>query len=108
LRRGDGRSVDDQTANPIFAVIGVGALADGGSLIAWSQVDGNVYARRYLPSGAPAGPQTKINLVTTSANRPVGVAVRDDGSFGIHWTGVGSDGVRRTYVRTFASGSLAG
>jgi hypothetical protein len=100
--------VDDQTANPIFAVIGVGALADGGSLIAWSQVDGNVYARRYLPSRAPAGPQTKINLVTTSANRPVGVAVRDDGSFEIHWTGVGSDGVRRTYVRTFASGSLAG
>jgi hypothetical protein len=105
---GDAQIVDDQTTRPIFASIAIGALADGGSVIAWTQVDGNVYARRYLPSGAPAGAQTKINLVTTGANTPVGVAVRDDGSFEIHWTAAGSDGTRRTYVRTFASGSLAG
>lgn len=100
--------VDDLTASPIFASIAIGALPDGGSVIAWTQ-SGGVYARRYLASGAPAGPQTKINLVTTSAGTPVGVAVRADGSFEIHWTGLlPTETVRRTYVRTFPAGSLAG
>jgi hypothetical protein len=100
--------VDDQTAQPIFQQIAVGALADGGSVIAWTQVDGKAFARRYLPNGTPAGPQTQINLVTTSAGGPVGVGVRADGTFEIHWTAVGSDGVRRAYVRTFPAGALAG
>jgi hypothetical protein len=100
--------VDEQTASPVFDIIAIGALPDGGSVIAWTQTDGNAYARRYLADGTPAGPQTKINLVTTGAGLPVGVTVMAGGSFAIRWTAVGGDGVRRTYVRTFPAGALVG
>lgn len=102
----DAQVVDDQTPSPLFASIAIGALPDGGSVIAWID-NGDVYARRYLASGAPAGPQTKINVVTTSASGPMwGVAVRADGSFEVHWNGTGADGVRRWYVRTFPANAL--
>lgn len=100
--------VDDQTASPVFDIIAVGALPDGGSVIAWTQADGNVYARRFNADGTPAGPQTKINLVTTGAGGPVGVTVMSDGSFAIRWTATGSDGVAGTFVRTFPANALTG
>jgi hypothetical protein len=99
--------VDDQTASPVFAYIAVGALPDGGSVIAWAE-GGNMYARRYTASGSPAGPQTKINLVTTQPSFPVSIAVRADGSFEIRWSDVDANGVRQPYVRTFPAGALVG
>jgi hypothetical protein len=100
--------VDDQTASPTYSYIAIGALPDGGSVIAW--VEGsNTYARRYLASGAPAGPQTQVNLVTTSMGAIVGVAVHADGTFEIHWVGTRPDATSPTmYVRTFPSGALVG
>lgn len=100
--------VDDQTAVPVFDIVAIGALPDGGSVIAWTQTDGNAFARRFLASGAPAGPQTKINLVTTGASGPVGVTVMADGSFAIRWTATGSGGVSGTFVRTFPANALTG
>jgi hypothetical protein len=101
--------VDDQTASPIYGYIAIGALPDGGSVIAWADAaSGTMYARRYLASGAPAGPQTKINIVTTQAGTPVSVDVLADGSFQVRWTAVGTDGTRQPYVRTFPAGALMG
>lgn len=97
--------VDDQSTTLVFAQISIGALPDGGYVIAWAE-NGDVYARRYLASGVPAGPQTKINLVSTSAGGPTGVAVHADGSFEVHWNALGTDGVRHWYSRTFPAGSL--
>jgi hypothetical protein len=100
--------VDDLTTSPVFVSVAIGALPDGGSVIAWTQSDGNVYARRYLASGAAAGPQTRINLVSTSAAGPVGVAVHADGSFEVHWNALDSGGTRQWWSRLFAAGSLMG
>lgn len=101
--------VDDQTASPVYGYIAIGALPDGGSVIAWIDAGtGNVYARRYLASGAPAGPQTQVNIATTQASVPVSVDVLADGSFQIRWTAAGADGTRAPYVRTFPADALRG
>lgn len=83
------------------------ALADGGYVVAWIE-SGEVHARRFTASGAPAGPETRINLVTTGAQAPVAVVAQASGGFMITWSGLGSDGVRANYGRRFtASGLLA-
>lgn len=84
------------------AVLG---LPDGGYVVAWIEA-GEVHARRFSANGTPAREETRINLVTTSAQPPVAVVAMADGGFMICWSGVGADGVRRNYGRAFPAGGL--
>jgi hypothetical protein len=97
--------VNDATASPGFTLSAVAGLPDGGYVAAWVEVGGNVYARRYAANGSPVGEQTRINVFTTSNAGPA-VVVLPDGSFTISWSGVGTDGVRATYARTFPANAL--
>jgi hypothetical protein len=102
------RIVNDATATPpLFTWVNVGGLPDGGYVVAWFELSGNVYARRYAADGTPLGEQTRINLVTTKVGQPAVVAL-SDGRFMISWAGEGADGVRRTYGRVFPSDGLIG
>ena len=71
-----------------------------------AKVARKLYARRYAADGTPLGPQTRVNLVTTSPSSPMAVLARPDGGFTIEWSGVGSDGVRRNYARVFPANGL--
>jgi hypothetical protein len=97
--------VNDATASPGVALSAVGGLPDGGYVVAWAEAGGNVYARRYAANGTPVGAQTQIN-VTTTGNAAPSVIVLSDGSFTVAWSGIGTDGVRATYARTFPAGGL--
>jgi hypothetical protein len=90
-----------------LGLAGVAGLADGGYVVAWLEA-GEVHARRFSAGGSPAGTETRINLATTAAERPIAVVATADGGFMITWSGVGTDGIRRNYARTFpANGLLA-
>jgi hypothetical protein len=80
---------------PNRALVAVAGLPDGGSVVAWFELGGNVYARRFAADGSPVGPQTRINQATT----PTGgteILVLSDGSFAIAWD-VGSTRYARKY-----------
>jgi hypothetical protein len=99
--------MNNATVSPTFTVSAVGALPDGGYVVAWVEVsDGTLYARRYAADGTPRGPQTRINLVTTSPSTPIAILPQPGGGFVIEWSGVGTDGVRRNYARVFSADGL--
>jgi hypothetical protein len=100
------RIVNDATATlPFFTWSYVTGLPDGGYVVAWFELNGNIYGRRYAADGTPLGEQTRINLITTKVGQPAVVAL-SDGRFMISWDGEGADGVRRTYGRVFPSDGL--
>jgi hypothetical protein len=83
------------------------ALPDGGFVVAWIEA-GEVHARRFSASGAPAGPETRVNLITTAAEGPTDVVALGGGGFMISWSGLGPDGIRSNYSRLFSAGGLLG
>lgn len=93
--------VDDATATPFVAFAAVVGLPDGGYVIAWVEGTSGVFARRYAADGTPVGPQTAVNTFTTNVSSPVGIALLADGGFMVTWVGTGTDGVPRTYSRTY-------
>jgi hypothetical protein len=102
------RIVNDATATPpFFSWASVTGLPDGGYVVAWFELSGNIYGRRYAADGTPLGEQTRINLITTNVFQPAVVSL-SDGRFMISWLGEAADGVRRTYGRVFPSDGLIG
>jgi hypothetical protein len=93
--------VASSLGSPDRALVAVGGLPDGGSVVAWLELGGNVYARRFAADGTPVGGQTRINQVTTPT-AGTEIMVLADGSFAIAWD-VGST----RYARTFPANGLA-
>jgi hypothetical protein len=93
--------VASSLASPNVALVAISGLPDGGSVAAWFETGGNVYARRFADDGTPLGPQTRINLATTPTNGTE-IMVLPDGSFAIAWD-VGST----RHARTFPANGLA-
>jgi hypothetical protein len=102
------RIVDGSTAPANgHSAAAVTGLADGGYVVAWIEA-GEVHARRFAADGTPAGEETRINLVTASAEPPVALVTIAGGGFMISWSGAGADGVRSIYSRVFPAGGLTG
>jgi hypothetical protein len=107
---GSPRNVDEIAGSPPFNIwSSVVGLSDGGYVVAWFEIgttarDG-LFARRFAADGTPKGPETRVNLITTSPHSPVVVAMAD-GGFMITWSGVGVDGVRANYGRVFPASGL--
>ena len=104
---GAARIADGSTAPAMgHSAAAAAGLADGGYVVAWIEL-GEVHARRFAADGSPAGAETRINLVSTSAEGPVAVVAMAGGGFMISWSGVGTDGARSNYARVFADTGLS-
>lgn len=103
---GSARTVDDSTSPaPTHKAPAVAGLPDGGYVVAWVEA-GEVHARRFAASAAPAGEESRIDRVTTAVQPPIAVVPMAAGGFMISWSGLGTDGVRKTYARLFPAGGL--
>ena len=69
----------------------------GNFLVVWQSAvqDGEIYGvfgQRYASSGAPIGPEFRVNTYTTSVQFQPAVAASVDGSFVVVWRSYGQDG----------------
>lgn len=69
---------------------------DGDFIIAWNSTgqDGDrdgVYAQRYSATGAPQGPEFRVNSYTTGSQGSPAVAMDAEGNFVIVWSGIDHD-----------------
>jgi len=69
----------------------------GNFIVAWTSFfqDGSstgVFGQRYAASGAPLGPEFRVNTVTTSTQSLPSVAVNGSGNFVVVWMSDGQDG----------------
>jgi hypothetical protein len=87
----------------------VGAFPGGGFLVAW--VDDypiDVHARRFTLSGAPIGPELRINSFTSGAQGPLAVAVQPS-TFVVAWQSEAQDGAGYgIYAQVFSHARKAG
>ena len=72
----------------------VAADGSGAFVVAWESAgqDGNysgIYAQRYSASGAPVGPEFRVNSFTTGGQDRPAVAMTRSGAFVIVWGGIG-------------------
>jgi len=76
----------------------VAADSAGNFVVAWSSAGGyggppsDIFAQRYASSGAPLGPEFRVNTFTTSSQLFVTVAAAAAGDFVVVWTGALQDG----------------
>jgi hypothetical protein len=102
------RSVDDSIPGAGgHSAPSAAGLPDGGYVVAWIEA-GEVHARRFAADGTDLSAETRINLVTTSAQGPTTVVPMASGGFMITWSGVGADGTRANYGRVFPANGLLG
>ena len=78
------------TGHQYFAA--VGANSSGSFVVAWNSdgQDGSgdgIFAQRYATSGAPIGPEFRVNTSTTGNQKWASVAVADSGDFVVVWQG---------------------
>ena len=71
--------------------------ASGNFLVVWSSYtqdgsSGGVFGQRYASSGAPIGPEFRVNTYTTNSQRMPSAAAEPSGSFVVVWEGGGQDG----------------
>lgn len=73
----------------------MGALADGGYVVAWSSPDGSsygIYAQRYNADGTPFGGETQVNTNTADHQLYSATAGLADGGYVVTWMSYGQDG----------------
>ncbi|MEC8442856.1 MAG: hypothetical protein VXZ05_01495, partial [Pseudomonadota bacterium] len=77
----------------------VGALSDGGFVVAWRDDDGldgnsgaGVFAQRFAANGTEVGGQFRVNEFTSSTQYDPVVIGLDEGGFVITWSSWGADG----------------
>ena len=73
------------------------ADSSGGFVVVWSSgmQDGDdygVFAQRYAPSGAPLGPEFRVNTLTLAYQGAASVATNPSGDFVVVWQSRGQDG----------------
>jgi hypothetical protein len=75
--------------------------SSGNFVVVWqSPQDGSItgiYGQRYVSTGAPLGPEFRVNSHTTSNQGRPSVAADSSGNFVIVWQSVGQDGSNYTY-----------
>jgi hypothetical protein len=74
----------------------VARLSDGGFVVAWNRAgsgdpDG-IFARRFGPTGVPAGAEFRVNTITTGYQWQTAVAAVPGGGFVVAWSADGQDG----------------
>jgi phosphoheptose isomerase len=91
-----GTAVGSETLVNIGSTTGVqtapatGMDADGNFVITWQSADADgegIFARRFDASGNPVGGEIAVNNVTVDEQTDPSIAVANDGSFVISWTG---------------------
>ncbi len=87
----------------------VGAFPDGGFVVAWvDDYPADVHARRFTSSGAPIGPELRINSFTSGAQSPAAVAA-DASTFVVAWQSEAQDGAGDgIYAQVFSHARKAG
>jgi hypothetical protein len=73
----------------------IAATAGGDFVVVWRSPDGDgdgIYGQRFDSSRAAVGDQFRVNDATASTQTDPSVAIADDGSFLVVWTGFGIDG----------------
>jgi len=76
----------------------VAADSAGNFVVAWTSSGGyggtpaDIFGQRYASSGAPLGPEFRINTYTTSAQSRAAVAADASGNFVVVWDSAGQDG----------------
>jgi hypothetical protein len=73
----------------------VAADASGNFVVVWASPDGSaggVSGQRYASSGAPLGPEFRVNTYTTSDQSSPSVAADASGNFVVVWTSFAQDG----------------
>jgi hypothetical protein len=75
----------------------VAADASGNFVVVWASAgqdgsSGGVFGQRYLSSGAPLGPEFRVNTYTTQGQNEPGVAADPAGNFVVSWTSDTQDG----------------
>ena len=86
----------------------VAADASGNFVVAWisNLQDGSgtgVFGQRYLSSGAPVGPEVRINTYTTSEQRDPSVAADSSGNFVVTWQSSGQAAVWDVFGQRYSS-----
>ncbi|MCI0345022.1 MAG: FG-GAP-like repeat-containing protein, partial [Chloroflexi bacterium] len=89
-------------------IAAVAASPRGGFLVVWQSElqDGDleeIYARRFLPDGEPAGPEFRVNTVTRSAQRYPYVAADRHGNYAVAWSSFREIEFWDTKLRLFRS-----
>jgi len=75
----------------------VAADSSGNFVVVWQSVgqDGDsegIFGQRFASSGAPIGPEFRVNTFTTSYQRRPSVAADGSGNFVVLWQSIGQDG----------------
>jgi hypothetical protein len=81
------------TSSQIFP--SVASDASGSFVVVWMSQDGwadGVFGQRYAASGAPLGPEFRVNTYTTDQQQRPLVAVGPSGGFVVVWNSAGQDG----------------
>jgi hypothetical protein len=85
----------------------VAADASGNFVVVWASPDGSaggVSGQRYASSGAPLGPEFRVNTYTTSDQRSPAVAADASGNFVVVWEGQeGGTGAEDIFGQRYAS-----
>ena len=77
--------------------VAVAADGSGNFVVVWSSYtqdgsSGGVFGQRFASSGAPAGPEFRVNTYTTSTQRTPSVAADGSGNLVVVWESGGQDG----------------
>jgi hypothetical protein len=86
--------VNTDTAGPQTAPA-VASAATGGFVVAWMSFDGSLYGifgRRFADTGAPLGPEFRVNAYTPGYHHDPSVAAAATGDFVVVWSSDGQDG----------------
>lgn len=92
----------------------VAMTPDGRFVVVWASTDQDgsgfgVYAQAFLASGAPVGPETRVNATTDGDQRNPAVAMAADGRVVVVWQSQGQDGSGwGIYGRAYAADGTAG
>jgi hypothetical protein len=76
----------------------VASAGEGNFVVVWesygqdSAYSASVFARQFNGSGAPIGPEFRVNVYSTGEQRRAAVAGNNDGSFVVVWQSYGQDG----------------
>src|SRR5690606_10242656 len=87
------------------------ALADGTFVVTWTGVDGTnsrgVFAQRVAADGTLIGDEVLVNTTTEGHQEQPVIAVLNDGSYVIAWTGVDGSG-RGVFAQMYDAGGCPG
>ncbi len=93
----------------------VASASDGSYVLVWvrygsgtdSAAQGEIVAQRYSTTGKAVGAEFVVNTYTAGSQISPSVAMNDNGSFVVVWSGVGTGNVMGIWARTFSAKGVA-